>query len=68
VFGFATSEALRGNKSLNVGLRDQRLALDWVAENVHLFGGDPDKVTIFGQSSGGKITLIISVSEDADYF
>ncbi|TVY82984.1 Secreted lipase [Lachnellula suecica] len=53
VFGFATAEALRGNKSLNVGLRDQRLALEWVKDNVHLFGGDPDNVTIFGQSSGG---------------
>ncbi|KAF8850166.1 putative lipase [Acephala macrosclerotiorum] len=53
VFGFATSNALRGNKSLNVGLRDQRLALEWVKHNVHLFGGDPDNVTIFGQSSGG---------------
>jgi carboxylesterase type B len=56
VFGFATSEALRSKKSLNVGLRDQRLALEWVKENVHWFGGDPDRVTIFGQSSGGDIT------------
>ncbi|ESZ90678.1 hypothetical protein SBOR_8940 [Sclerotinia borealis F-4128] len=53
IFGFAASEALRPNKSLNVALKDQRLALEWIQENIELFGGDKDKVTLFGQSSGG---------------
>ncbi|EEB90974.1 hypothetical protein MPER_10745, partial [Moniliophthora perniciosa FA553] len=53
IFGFALSDALRANNSLNVGLKDQRLALEWVQEHIEFFGGDPGRVTIFGQSSGG---------------
>lgn len=44
----------------NAGLLDQRLAIDWVADNIHLFGGDPNQITLMGQSSGGK--LIFSVA------
>ncbi|KAJ8123884.1 hypothetical protein ONZ43_g269 [Nemania bipapillata] len=53
IFGFAQSAALKAQGSENAGLRDQRLALEWVQSHIDQFGGNPDKVTIFGQSSGG---------------
>ncbi|KAI7296646.1 cholinesterase [Hortaea werneckii] len=37
----------------NLGFRDQRLAVEWVRDNIAAFGGDASRITIFGQSSGG---------------
>ena len=54
VFGFFD---LGEQEEVNFGLQDQQLALKWINENVHAFGGDKDNVTLWGQSAGGMSTI-----------
>ena len=53
-----TGEEINGN----FGILDQILALEWVRDNIAAFGGDPDKVTIYGESAGAMSTGIHLVS------
>lgn len=50
------------NISGNYGLLDQIAALQWIQRNIDKFGGDPDKVTIFGQSAGAQSVSLLLVN------
>uniref|UniRef100_T1J3T4 Carboxylesterase type B domain-containing protein n=1 Tax=Strigamia maritima TaxID=126957 RepID=T1J3T4_STRMM len=71
VFGFLVIDLPSSNTSDsqltgNYGLHDQILALKWVQQNIRNFGGDPDKVTLFGQGSGGSCALALLASTAAN--
>lgn len=65
VFGFFAHKALdseaqecaSGEPSANFGLLDQRAGIQWVRDNIAAFGGNPENITIFGQSAGAASVL-----------
>ena len=72
VFGFMAHPQLSresGKGSGAYGLQDQIAALKWVQQNIGQFGGDPARVTIFGESSGGvSVSLLASAPEARGLF
>ena len=68
VCGFLHLEEMFGEEyknSDNLGLLDQIEALKWIQKNISAFGGDPEQVTIFGNSAGAGSTSLLSISPKA---
>ncbi|KAL5006726.1 hypothetical protein ScPMuIL_015532 [Solemya velum] len=58
VFGGLVTGQTDNDATGNYGIQDQRMAIEWVHENIADFGGDPNKITLSGQSAGAQSVLI----------
>ena len=67
IFGYLDLSRFGGRwaESVNVGMQDIVAVLKWVRENIAAFGGDPENVTIFGQSGGGAKVLTLMAMPSA---
>ncbi|KAJ3568627.1 hypothetical protein NP233_g5589 [Leucocoprinus birnbaumii] len=66
IFGFLSSQKVHDGGDLNAGLLDQQFALQWVQKYIDKFGGDPTRVTIWGESAGAGSVIQHIVANDGN--
>ncbi|KAI1331212.1 alpha/beta-hydrolase [Xylariaceae sp. FL0255] len=62
-FGFLASPDVKREGRLNVGLLDQRQAIEWTRQHISKFGGDPSRITIGGESSGATCVALHAMAD-----
>ncbi|MDN5770445.1 MAG: carboxylesterase family protein [Microlunatus sp.] len=70
IFGFVDLAAVTNAEvPSNLGIRDQIAALEWVRDNIAAFGGDPEKVTVAGESAGSvSVALLLTAARTRGLF
>nr|XP_013108588.1 unnamed protein product [Stomoxys calcitrans] len=66
VFGFLCFDDPKVNIPGNAGIKDQVAALRWIKENIHHFNGDPNNVTVFGESTGASSVHLLMLTPQAE--
>ncbi|CAF3607934.1 unnamed protein product [Rotaria sp. Silwood1] len=68
VLGFFATGTGPNDIKGNYGILDQRLAIAWIKANINAFGGDPNEITLFGQSAGAQSAALHYVAHDMQSF
>ncbi|CAM4845695.1 unnamed protein product, partial [Rotaria magnacalcarata] len=68
VLGFLATGTGSNDFKGNYGILDQRLAIAWIKSNIDAFGGDPNQITLFGQSAGAQSTALHYLTSDMQSF